>query len=396
MKKAIYLIFFLITLNIYCQESNIEILQNTITKLNNIESVFYMSRFEGNESEVTYVYSEDSIFFLFNNFNKSATPKYDIKNKDSELIFDGKNHIQSMIKEKLILTGGSRNPNNPLLLTLYPIRILLPLLISNENVEIKRKDDITFNGQKNFAFDFSLKNSIIDWDQLKIKTFDKADVGYNTYTLLINMSDYMPRKIVMPNGPSGSMSRTFENLNFNYKIDDKTWNGDYLPKDYKRITLQDYFKQMQQQMSLQSKKDSKNKEVQKIEDWKIPNLATDRIVDFSQFKGKVVLLEFWFKYCGPCVKAVPELNELSQKYKNDAFLLYGLEFREDSEKADLNAYVSKLKMNYPVLYKGKELANKYSIQSAPTFMIIDKKGNIVYLESGFNREKIESVIKENL
>ena len=79
MKKAIHLIFFLTTLNVYSQESNIEILQNTITNLNNIDSVFYTSRFEGNESEVTYIHSEDSIFFLFDNFNKSSTPKYRIK-----------------------------------------------------------------------------------------------------------------------------------------------------------------------------------------------------------------------------------------------------------------------------------------------------------------------------
>ncbi|NRB84901.1 MAG: TlpA family protein disulfide reductase [Winogradskyella sp.] len=384
------------TLNVYSQESNIEILQNTITNLNNIESVFYTSRFEGNESEVTYIHSEDSIFFLFDNFNKSSTPKYRIKNVDSELIFDGKNHIQSMVIEKVILTGGSRNPNNPLLLTLFPIRELLPQLINNENVLIERKDDITFNGQKNYVFDVLLKNSVIDWEQLKINTFDKADVNFNTYTIIINKSNYLPSKIIMPNGPTGSMSRTIENLNFNYQIDDRTWTGDLLPKNYTRITLQDYFKRMQENMTLQSKESQTNSEKQKLDDWKIPDLATDKLVDFSQFRGKVVLLEFWFKYCGPCVKAVPELNELSKKYKKDEFLLYGVEFRENFPKADLQKYVSKIKIDYPVLYKGKELASKYSVQAAPTFMIIDKEGKIVYLESGFDKERIETIIKESL
>lgn len=393
MKKAIYSILFLTTLNINSQESNIQILQNTIIKLNNIESVFYTSRFEGNESKVTYVHSEDSIFFLFANSNKNETPKYYIKNKDSELIFDGKNHIQSMVNEKVIVTGGSRNPNNPLLLTLFPIRELLPQLINNENVVIERKDDISFNGQINFTIDFSLKNSAIDWEQLKINSFDKVDTKYNTYTIIINKSNYLPSKIIMPNGPTGSMSRTIENINFNYKFDEKIWTGELLPKNYARISLQEYFKQMEEKMTLQSK-DGLSR--QKLEEWKLPNLKTDELVDFSQFKGKVVLLEFWFKYCGPCVKAVPELNKLSQKYKNDAFLLYGVEFREDFPKTNLQEYVSKIKIEYPVLYKGKELANKYSVQAAPTFMILDKKGNIIYLESGFDKQKIEKVIKENL
>lgn len=396
MRKAIYLVFFLTTVNIYSQEPDIKILQKTNAKLNDIESVFYTSKFEANENEITYSHREDSIFFLFDNFNKSETPKYIIKNKESELIFDGKDHIQSIVNEKVIVTGGSRNPNNPLLLTLFPIRELLPQLINNENVVIERKDDITFNGQENFVFDVILKNRVIDWEQLKINTLDIAAINDKTYTIIINKSDYLPSKIIMPNGPTGSMSRTFENLNFNYQIDERTWIGDLLPKNYTRITLEDYFKQMQEKMTLQSKESQTNSARLKLYDWKIPNLETDKLVDFSQFRGKVVLLEFWFMYCGPCVKAVPDLNELSKKYKKDDFLLYGVEFVESYPRKDLQKYVSKIKIDYPVLYKGKELASKYSVQAAPTIMILNKEGEIVYFESGFDKEKIESIIKENL
>ncbi len=396
MKKVIYLVFFLTTLSIYGQDSDIQILQKTITKLNDIESVFYTSNFEANESKVTYINSEDEIFFDFTESSQNSTPKYYIKNKDAELIFNGKNHIQSLNKDKLIVTGGSRNPNNPLLLTLYPIRKLLPQLIHNKNVEIKRKDDFLLNGQDNYAFEISLKNSVIDWEKLRVNTFDKADANFNKYSLIINKSDYIPRKIIMPNGPSGTLSRTIENLNYNYKIDNKVWTGALLSNEYKRITFEGYLKQMQEKMILKSKEYIAETEKQKIGEWKIPNLENDKLVDFAKFKGNVVLLEFWFKFCGPCVKAVPELNTLKEKYKINKFLLYGVEFREDFPKENLQEYVSKIKINYPVLYKGKELANKYSVQAAPTFMIIDKTGNIVYLESGFDKEKIERVIKDNL
>jgi len=396
MRKAFYLVFFLTTTSIYSQDSDIQILKKTITKLNDIESIFYTSKFEGNESKITYINSEDEIFFDFTENFQNSTPKYYIKNKDSELIFNGKNHIQSLIKERLIVTGGSRNPNNPLLLTLFPIRELLPQLINNKNVEIKRKDDFLLNGQDNYAFEFSLKNSVIDWEKLKINTFDRPDSNYNKYSLIINKSDYIPRKIIMPNGPSGTLSRTIENLNYNYKIDNKIWTGALLSNEYKRITFEDYLKQMQEKMILQSKENITETENKKIGEWKIPNLENDKLVDFAKFKGNVVLLEFWFKFCGPCVKAVPELNALKEKYKINKFLLYGVEFREDFPKENLQEYVSKIKINYPVLYKGKELANKYSVQAAPTFMIIDKTGNIVYLESGFDKEKIENIIKKNL
>jgi thiol-disulfide isomerase/thioredoxin len=396
MKKIICLIFLISTINFYSQESDIKILEKTIAQLNSIESVFYTSRFEGNESNVTYINSEDSIFFDLVNGSKNTTPKYYIKNEDSELIFDGKRHIQSLIKEKLIITGGSRNPNSTLLLTLYPIRELLPNLIDNENVEITRSNDLFLNDQDNYMFEFLLKSSVIDWEKLVINTFLKADSHYNKYILIINKSDYLPRKIIMPNGPSGTLSRTIDNLNFKYKIDNQIWTGALLPSEYTLITFGDYLKRMQAEMVSQSKDDINTTENLKIETWKIPNIENDELVDFSKFKGNVVLLEFWFKFCGPCVKAVPHLNSIHQKYKDDKFLLYGVEFLEDFPRENLQEYILKIKMNYPVLYKGKKLANTYSIRSAPTIMVIDKKGNIVYLESGFDQEKIEKIIKENL
>ena len=384
------------TINIYSQESDIEILEKTIVQLNKIESVFYTSRFEGNESNVTYINSEDSIFFDLTNRTINTTPKYYIKNKGTELIFDGKKHFQSLVKEKLIVTGVLRNPNNPLLLTLYPIRELLPNLIDNKNVEITRNKDIFPNEQGNYVFEFSLKNSVIDWEKLLINTLAKENTHYNKYTLIINKSDYLPSKIIMPNGSSGTLSRTIDNLNFKYKIDNQIWTGALLPSEYTSITFGDYLKRMQAKMASNSKNSINTTENKKIGAWKIPNIENDELVDFSKFKGNVVLLEFWFKFCGPCVKAVPQLNSIHQKYKDDMFLLYGIEFLENFPRENLQEYVAKIKMNYPVLYKGKNIASVYEISAAPTFMIINKKGNVVYLESGFDQEKIEKIIKENL
>ena len=322
MKKIMYLIFLLSTLHITSQETNVEILEKTVTALGDIERVFYTSSFEGNESEVTYVNSEDAMYFDFSNKTRSATPKYYIKNKDSELIFDGKNHIQSLANEKVIVTGGSRNPNNPLLLTLHPIKVLLPQLMTNKHVEIKRKKEVLIEGQKSYLFEFVLKNSNIDWQNLSVNTFDLADVNYTTYTLIVNASDYIPRKIIMPNGPSGTMSRTIENIDFNYKIDPNLWTGALLPSEFTKVSYADYVKQMQEKMTLPLKENAAKNEIRKIENWKLPNLKNDRLLDFSTFKGNVVLLECWFKFCGPCVKAVPGLNELKIKYKEDDLCYY--------------------------------------------------------------------------
>lgn len=396
MKKIQFIIFLFISINIFGQKSNLEILEKSVAQLNSIETVFYTSRFEGNESKMTYIHSEDEIFFDFSNRSKNSTPKYYIKNKDAELIYDGKKYIQSLVKERLILTDGSLSPNNPLRLTLYPIRELIPQLMSNKNVEIIRGEDVIVNGNNNYLFDFKLKNSVIDWENLVIKTFAKTNVDYNTYTLIINKSDYLPRKIIMPNGPTGTGSRTIENLNFEYKIDNRTWTGELLPSDYSTLTFEDYFKKMRAKMKARSNKNTSSAEENKIGSWKIPNLENGDLVDFSEFNGKIVLLEFWFKYCGPCVKAVPQLNSLYSKYKGENFLMYGIEFIENFPRENLQEYSSKIKMKFPILYKGRELANAHEIRAAPTIMIIDKKGNVVFLESGFDQMKIEKILKKYL
>ena len=74
----------------------------------------------------------------------------------------------------------------------------------------------------------------------------------------------------------------------------------------------------------------------------------------------------------------------------------GIEFHENATRQNLLEYISKIQMNYSTLYKGKEIANSFSIGAAPTFMILDKNGNVVFLESGFDQRKIEKILKDYL
>jgi len=214
--------------------------------------------------------------------------------------------------------------------------------------------------------------------------------------LMVDKSSYLPTKMIIPNGDTGSISRTYDDLDFNYKIDQEIWSGNQFPADYEKISSEEYYRRMQAKMASNSKGNKNETGKSKITNWKLPNLKTDELVDFSQFDGKVVLLEFWFKFCGPCVQAIPQLNLLNEKYENEDFVMYGIEFHENATRQNLLEYISKIQMNYSTLYKGKEIANSFSIGAAPTFMILDKNGNVVFLESGFDQRKIEKILKDYL
>jgi len=386
------LIAFIFSLSTYSQISDRQILIKTSDKLNKIITVHYQSKNESFESGTLFLEFDTSVFLDFR--NSTNIPRYYLEN-DIQLLFDGQRQIMSLPDEKLIVTNNKPSANNPLLLSLYHIKELLPQMLTNNNIRISRKRDSIINNSNNYVFEFSFKNGNLDFNELRLKYYPKANFQSN-YILMVDKSSYLPTKMIIPNGDTGSISRTYDDLDFNYKIDQEIWSGNQFPADYEKISSEEYYRRMQAKMASNSKGNKNETGKSKITNWKLPNLKTDELVDFSQFDGKVVLLEFWFKFCGPCVQAIPQLNLLNEKYENEDFVMYGIEFHENATRQNLLEYISKIQMNYSTLYKGKEIANSFSIGAAPTFMILDKNGNVVFLESGFDQRKIEKILKDYL
>lgn len=244
MRKAIYLII-LITINGFSQESDTSILDKTISNIYGIETVKYQSTFQSIESGTTYSDRTDTIFFDFRNTTFHSTPKYHLTSSDSELIYDGKKHIATWVNEKVILTNESPNANNPLLLTLYAVKKILPKLMTNSDVELTRKTDTLINDKNLYVFDFKYKNGRIDWDKF---TSERVEGAETEITLMISMSDYLPRKMIMDNGPSGTMSRTYDKFDFEYIPNHKVWTGELLPKDYSKMTFTQYYELKKKEM----------------------------------------------------------------------------------------------------------------------------------------------------
>lgn len=91
----------------------------------------------------------------------------------------------------------------------------------------------------------------------------------------------------------------------------------------------------------------------------------------NDLKGKVIVMNFWFINCPPCVKEIPELNKLVDNYEEVVFLAFAL---DDKEK--LKPFLSKTNFKYNVIPDSEEFAKKHHIILYPTHIIIDKKGII--------------------
>lgn len=100
-------------------------------------------------------------------------------------------------------------------------------------------------------------------------------------------------------------------------------------------------------------------------------------VKLSDFKGKIVLIDFWATWCGPCRIGVPDLVELQEEYK-DELVVIGISFdRVTGTEKDLLPFMQQYKINYIVAHGTDEVSIRYgNIQAIPTSFIIDKDGNV--------------------
>ncbi len=105
----------------------------------------------------------------------------------------------------------------------------------------------------------------------------------------------------------------------------------------------------------------------------------------SKLKGKVVLINFWATWCGPCRMEIPEFNELYEKYKDAGFEILGVSISDSPNQ--LIQFMKSFQVDYPVLHGSKfdisKITQMYGgISSVPTSFIIGKNGSIIRLYPG--------------
>jgi len=132
----------------------------------------------------------------------------------------------------------------------------------------------------------------------------------------------------------------------------------------------------------------------------IPSLLGGGNVDLSQYRGKVVYLDFWASWCGPCLKAIPEIEEMRGEFPADDFQVVAVNLDQKAKKA--LRFLEKNPIGYPSAAdpKGK-LPAQFGLETMPTSYLIDRDGVIRYVHEGFSRgdgsrirEEIRMLLKQ--
>ncbi|MGQ9845040.1 MAG: TlpA family protein disulfide reductase [Caldisericia bacterium] len=116
------------------------------------------------------------------------------------------------------------------------------------------------------------------------------------------------------------------------------------------------------------------------------------VIQLSSFKGKVVLLDFWAEWCGPCKIAAPTIISLYKNYKDKGLRVFGVNLDDKKDIEKIISYVKNENVPYPTLLEGFPVAIKYGVTGIPKFVLIDKDGKIA-LEIVGAVNNLENILK---
>ena len=109
-----------------------------------------------------------------------------------------------------------------------------------------------------------------------------------------------------------------------------------------------------------------------------------KAIDLAQFKGQVVMINFWATWCGPCRQEMPLLEDIYKKYKPMGFTMLAVNVEPDSKAAE--AWLGKLAkpVSFPVAFDVESKVSKlYKVAGMPSTVFVDRKGNVRVLHRGY-------------
>ena len=134
----------------------------------------------------------------------------------------------------------------------------------------------------------------------------------------------------------------------------------------------------------------------KAPDWSLQTPGGDT-VSLSKLRGSIVVLDFWAVWCGPCVAAMPHVQELHEKFKGKGVKIFGLNTWEREEN-DPVKFMKDKEYTYGLLLESDDVSKAYGVSGIPTFYVIDQNGEIALASSGYspNDKSIEKMIEKLL
>nr|CRH07838.1 putative Redoxin domain containing protein [Candidatus Magnetococcus massalia] len=123
--------------------------------------------------------------------------------------------------------------------------------------------------------------------------------------------------------------------------------------------------------------------------WKKTELVTldDKSLKFNDFKGKIVLVNFWATWCPPCLAEIPDFVAAQRLYGDKGFQVIGINYMDRADKEYLQKFVKRMRINYPIVYDDKKKMRRLSLGmggvfALPVSIMLDREGRIIRNHTG--------------
>jgi len=229
------------------------------------------------------------------------------------------------------------------------------------------------------------------------------------FGLKYRFADELPvekqKKNIFINSSNSLISKITYSVKFQNEYQYNEWNLKNVKENVTTSkTLKNQLQKLKQEYELKDYVEPDKKELEPLKKGKIaPNFegtifSTGKTIKLSDYKDKVILVDFWYKDCYPCIKAIPHLSALKTKYSKNGLIVLGLNpyDKKEKNKKKLPEFIKINKMNYPIVFIEKGIVKDFKVRAFPTFYIIDKNGKIAHSQVGFGENsviEIDSIIK---
>ncbi len=121
--------------------------------------------------------------------------------------------------------------------------------------------------------------------------------------------------------------------------------------------------------------------------------STGENLRLSEYRGDVVMVNFWATWCGPCRQEMPLLEELFSRYERVGFTLLGVNIDDDPRRAV--AMAQELGVTFPVVFDNtKEVSKLYDVNAMPVTVLVDKEGRVRHVHHGYKPGYEEKYLNE--
>lgn len=322
-------------------------------------------------------------FFDFSSPNKMLGYRFQFDNPDTKIVYNGSEYFEI---DKLKKSMNVRFKSHLMELSNFEfmfnsflsLKFFFPAIRSRKDVQ-KSVGDTVIDGKSCFVLVVSmLKEKMAHNGSI----FPIQENRLETYRIVIDKSVKLPISVLCTNNVA---RKDYEFTSFgNYEV-----NTARVKEDSWFFSSYSNTYPIRHDPAVEILKPG-----QQAPAWSAGNIGDEGTLELRQFRGRVVLLEFWIANCGYCIGNVQKLNSLADAYKGKPFSIIGINGHDD--KAAIKRFYRSYAPVFPTGVDGQaKISGEYGVQAFPTVFLLDKQGMIVY--SGYyNESKVKALIDKLL